>query len=540
MHLGKIKAQKLYSKSALYKRRRFMRFFDSIKNVVNNNLNYSEEYDKELDEFNFMEEGDFLFDNEKSKTIFFYAHILSVYHDKIPINIGLARECLEEDAECFFKLIFFLRDYKYGLGRKKEFRKILRIIGREFPQQFKKYIKYVPLYGRYDDLYELFYSENESEVIKLFKETLEEDLIVENPSNLAKWLKSINASNKETRRLGKRTAELMGMSICEYRRQLSFLRKKINVLETLITNNNFKRIKYGELSDKNLIKYRKLFLQKDKERFEEFIKLSKQEKKYEKIISENYIEKYNYLKFLEEFKEKSLSTELIKNELCCKYNLNLRGEWIPAILLKNEDIISRNNYYNQSMLLTLTYLSVNSNLYNGYYLRTNDSLDFKKISTKNINSVLEQIINNSISSEISLRNLFDLLLLLKIKKSADEKFYLPEGIILVAHGEDEIKELNHENKCLDSEKIALLYKDMKEKWKDFNTNIPKLKIWLIEENYKTEIKTLENGSITIIKGSGEKVFENIIKNKALNLTNITYDGLIVELLEIINSERYEI
>lgn len=514
-----------------------------ILNSFLDKIDYSEDYDTDLDELTSLEEGEFSFIHEKPKAIFFYAHILSVHYDRVPININLARECLEEDSECFFKLIFFLRDHKYGLGQKKEFRKILKILGEEYPEEFNKYISYIPIYGRYDDLYELFYSKNEETVIDLFKSRLEEDLESDNPSNLAKWLKSINASSKETRKLAKRTAELMGLSLTDYRKTLSKLRKKLNVLETLITTNNFKQIKYGELSNKNLIKYKSLFLSKDKERFEEFLNLSNNTIINTQIDSEIYFEKYKYLNLLDTIQSEKLNFQSIKEEIYLKYNLNSKNDWLPVTLFKEEDIKNKNTYFSQSMLLTLTYLSFNSNTFKNYYMKSIDTPALKKISNfeNNINLLIDEITSNSISEKISLQNLFDLLLLLKVKNSANEDFILPEGVILTLHDYSELVEIDDTNKCSVHEKIAFSYTKLKEKWEKFNFNIPKLKIWLIEENYLPQIFSLANGNVTLIKGSGEKVFENIIKNKYLtDPEKLTYEELIDELANLMEDERYKL
>lgn len=82
-------------------------------------------------------------------------------------------------------------------------------------------------------------------------------------SLLAKWLKSENASSKETRFLAKKTREYLGMTSREYRKTLSVLRERINVLERLMSAGRWQDIEFDKIPSKAGLIYRQAFARRD-------------------------------------------------------------------------------------------------------------------------------------------------------------------------------------------------------------------------------------------------------------------------------------
>ncbi|WP_317310279.1 DUF2828 family protein [Clostridium thermobutyricum] len=496
------------------------------------------EYDRELDEFDYTIQGDFLFDNEKSQTLFFYCHLLSVYYDNIDINLELARSCLEEDSEYFFKLISYLRD-KEGLGRKKEFRKILNELGDEYPLEFRKYIPHIVKYGRYDDLYEFFYGENEDLIIDIFKKTLDDDLKSNKPSTLAKWLKSINASNENTKMLGKRTSKLLGLSYIEYRKLLSHLRGKLNVVEKFMSNNEWDKIQYGNLSYSNIKKYRNSFMKNDTKRFNEFINMYKPKEVIREQKSKGFELKYEYLKALDIGIEEKKTKDIFIKEIKEIYeNLEIPEEdWLVAIALNEKNLNKKDNYYMQSVFLSNFYLCNNKKMYKDHIIKTKDIPNIKKIQNRDLKNDVINIIENSISEKISIESVFDLLLLSAVKNS-NKIFNFPSGVVFAIKSMEQLSEITNTNKRSKEEEISLLYLKMRKKWNNFGFNIPKIKIWIIKENYRNNISVLEEGKIFILEGSGEKAFKTIIQESNTGFRDFTYEEIKEEMIKILSSDRY--
>ena len=74
---------------------------------------------------------------------------------------------------------------------------------------------------------------------------------------------SQNASNKETKRLGHVLANYLNMTSREYRKTLSVLRERINVLERLMSANRWNEIEFDKIPSKAGLIYRNAFARRD-------------------------------------------------------------------------------------------------------------------------------------------------------------------------------------------------------------------------------------------------------------------------------------
>ena len=127
-----------------------------------------------------------------------------------------------EDRLLATKMAFYARNIRGGLGERRAARVIFNFLAKVHPDVMRKNIQYVPLFGRYDDLYEFVGTPVENDMWALIKEQWSLD--IDNMNNnkpislLAKWLKSVNTSSDESNRLGKLTAKNLGLSEKEYRK----------------------------------------------------------------------------------------------------------------------------------------------------------------------------------------------------------------------------------------------------------------------------------------------------------------------------------
>lgn len=179
-----------------------------------------------------------------------------------------------ENQDIATKLLFYARDVRGGLGERKVFRAILKWLANNKPSTVRKNLSYIAEYGRYDDLFVLLDTPLESAMLKLIKDTLNDDLqaMEENKevSLLAKWLPSVNASNKNTVMMGKKIAKSLDMSEKEYRTTLAKLRAYIRILENNLREKDY-TFDYSQQPSKAMFKYRKAFIRNDFERYNDFI-----------------------------------------------------------------------------------------------------------------------------------------------------------------------------------------------------------------------------------------------------------------------------
>lgn len=188
--------------------------------------------------------------------------------------ITLFKKAFEEDESYAMKCLFYNRDIRGGQGERRFFRVILKWLANNHSDAVLRNIKYIPVVGRWDDLYALDGTPLENMAYDFMKQQFLLDLICKTPSLLAKWLKSENASSKESRRLARKTIEMFGIRPKMYRKTLTTLRERIKVLEKLMSEGRFDEIEFDKIPSRAGIIYRNAFARNDmtKARYEAFIK----------------------------------------------------------------------------------------------------------------------------------------------------------------------------------------------------------------------------------------------------------------------------
>ena len=172
------------------------------------------------------------------------------------------------------RTLFYARDVRGGLGERRLFRVLLRHLAFAAPASLEKNLKFVPGYGRWDDLLVLLDTPLEVAAVRLIRAQLEKDLRAaweEKPvSLLAKWLPSVNTSSRAARRQARRLAVLFGMSEADYRRMLVRLRRRTALIENALRTRDY-TFDYAKQPSKAMFKYRAAFWRNDVERYKAFL-----------------------------------------------------------------------------------------------------------------------------------------------------------------------------------------------------------------------------------------------------------------------------
>ena len=180
-----------------------------------------------------------------------------------------------EDKVTAMKWLFFARDVRGGLGERRLFRSVFERMAVSNPEYIIPLINLVPEYGRYDDLWSLLDTELADNVMALVKKQLVEDVKAaskgENISLLAKWLPSPNASSPTTKRYAKKIFKYIGVTEREYRKTLSRLRKKLDVVERKMSARTWDTIRYEAVPSRANLIYNNAFLCNDEDRRRAFL-----------------------------------------------------------------------------------------------------------------------------------------------------------------------------------------------------------------------------------------------------------------------------
>lgn len=178
----------------------------------------------------------------------------------------LVRKAFKENPVYALKCLFYLRDVRGGQGERRFFRVAIKDLVSVDAEAVRRNLQFIPEFGRWDDLYVFVGTALEADAMKIMKDQLELDVQCKTPSLLAKWMKSENTSSRDSQRLGDVTRRYLGMSHKQYRKTLSILRARINVLERLMSEGRWDEIEFDKIPSKAGMKYKNAFARHDLER----------------------------------------------------------------------------------------------------------------------------------------------------------------------------------------------------------------------------------------------------------------------------------
>ena len=181
------------------------------------------------------------------------ADILEMYH--------AARK---EDKELADKIILYVSNIREGgLGERRIGRILLKALAfldhHKVERNFQTFVNN----SRFDCLYALEGTPAETAMWQFMKDTLLKDakaMKEGRPISLAaKWMKSINTSSAESKRLAKKFCTIAGLSEKTYRKTLAALRKYTNVVEVKMSANQWETINFEEVPSLAMKKYSAAF-----------------------------------------------------------------------------------------------------------------------------------------------------------------------------------------------------------------------------------------------------------------------------------------
>ena len=188
-----------------------------------------------------------------------------------------------ENPDLALAWLFFARDPRGGTGERRLFRVIFPRFSSRNPSVAVNLLKFIPEYGRWDDLIHVIDKTGSKIVreaaLKLLCDQLAKDIADAaegKPISLAaKWLPSENSSSRDTKRLAKLLRAAFDMTPRKYRRTLSALRRHIDVVERKMSANEWQDINYQGVPSKAMLNYRKAFLNHDEDGFQAYLEAVK-------------------------------------------------------------------------------------------------------------------------------------------------------------------------------------------------------------------------------------------------------------------------
>lgn len=189
-------------------------------------------------------------------------------------KISLFTKAFAEDSLLAMKALFNVRNIRGGAGERQAFRDILGHLARQHSNVVVKNFDNIVKFGRWDDLFVLFGTACESDMLKYISKQLAKDKktkSTESISLLAKWMPSINTSSAKTVTLAKRLAKYLELQPREYRKLLSKLRTRINVVEKQMSAQDWPSINYEQVPSRASLLYKDAFKKHDLDRYNAYL-----------------------------------------------------------------------------------------------------------------------------------------------------------------------------------------------------------------------------------------------------------------------------
>lgn len=449
------------------------------------------------------------------------------------INIFMA--AYEKDPVCAMKLLFYTRDKEEGLGERRVFRVIINHLGKINSPYLKVNINLISFFGRWDDLYSLFDTALQGDVIRLIRKQIGLDLKSENPSTLAKWLKSENASSKETKTLARKTRQALDLSSKEYRVLLSTIRKRVDIVESSISEGQWRSVKYGAISSGAMHKYHKAFLRHDRYRYIDYLNVLDSDKIGKTGLSINPKSYFPYdilkgiLKNTADF-SKTYFYELWNN--MPNHSENVGEDTIVCLGLSKR---SSNKKYKIPVYCggigTILYLlDKNRGAFKEHLITMNPKPNLIKIQGSNLLDRINEVEESSITNEINVEAVLDLILFAGIKNDIN-KNKMPKRVLFIL---DDGCKLTYINCKKHLKKTHFLHEDqyeiLKNKWSKSGYEMPEICFWRID-GYRDNSKIIvDSNNLKYASGYSNAVFKSIIRGEQI------YSKVLIE--EVLFSLRY--
>lgn len=455
--------------------------------------------------------------------------------------ILLFKNAFAENPVYALKCLFYIRDCRGGQGERRFWRVCMKWLAKQDTDAARRNIANIPLFGRWDDLYVFVGTPLEDAAFEVIKEQLALDVQCKAPSLLAKWLKSENTSSKDSRKLAQRTREYLGMTHKQYRKTLSILRERINVLERLMSAGKWDEIEFDKIPSRAGMIYKNAFARHDLERMKEdkniqsYADFAKDDTKkvnaktlypYECVAEATKLFDYSWYRSSGIKVGLNDTTRLMVN----KYWDNL-ADYFNGASFNGLAVVDTSG----SMTGTAASAPINVAISLGLYCAEKAKGPFaghyvsfasrpQLIKTEGVDFVdkVYRIYQTNLVDNTNIEATFDLLLDTAMRNGCSQDD-LPQNILIISDMEFDRARGYYRN----SSNIDTLMEKIAKKWEDYGYHMPHLIFWNVQAR-QNNIPMLGQGRISYVSGFSPSIFETLMSGKT------GYDLM----MEKLDSERY--
>lgn len=350
-----------------------------------------------------------------------------------------------------------------------------------------------------------------------------------------KWLKSENTSSKESCKLGTLTRKKLGLSAKQYRKMLSWGRKKTKVLERIMSDNDWDSIDFSKIPSRAGMIYRNAFAKHDIERqkagkatYESFIKdtstkvNAKTLYPYECVaeaVKAIHADQYGWYR-----NRPNVPLDDLNRLAVNKYWENLTDYFNGAnfngiaVVDTSGSMTGREASapINVAISLGLYCAEHNKGPFAGHYISFSSRPQW--IATEGVDfcDKVDRIYRTNLCENTDIEATFDLLLKIALRPDV-KKEDIPQNVIIISDMEFDAARQWKGNSDTLMEHIA-------DKWRTWGLKMPNLIFWNVQARQNNIPMTVKDG-ITFVSGFSPVLFEQIMKGKtAIDLMLDVLDG----------------
>lgn len=456
--------------------------------------------------------------------------------------IVLFQKAFDENPVYALKCLFYLRDARGGQGERRFFRVVTKWLADNKTTVMKRNLKYVPEFGRWDDLYAFIGTALEKDAFDLMGEQFVLDLQCKTPSLLAKWLKSENTSSAQSRALATKTRKAFGLTPREYRKSLSVLRARINVLERLMSAGQWDKIEFDKIPSKAGLVYRNAFARHDVER----MRADKDAVAYKDFMQDKNTKVNAKALYPYEVVAKATDYSGMNNGWYWSENYGRNNPIERAAINKYWDNLE--DYFNGASLDALCMIDTSGSMwgsdasapinvaisiglyaaerargpFHGHYISFSSRPQLIETYGSDFVDKVRRIYSTNLCENTNIEAAFDMLLDTAIKSHCRQSD-LPKTIIVVSDMQFDRQRSYYGNSN------ATLMENIAYKWQRAGYQMPELVYWNVQARGNNVIPMQAKDGITFVSGFSPTLFEQIMKGKT------GYDLM----MDKLNSKRYE-
>ena len=420
-------------------------------------------------------------------------------------------------------------------GERRFFRVCFNWLAKNYPELAFRNLDNIPEYGRWDDLYCVEGTELRTDAFDIIQCQLNKDLISlkegekEGVSLLGKWLKSENASAEDTKYLANQTRIALGYSHKKYRKILSALRTRINIVEKLMSEGRWEEIEFAKLPSKAGLIYRNAFAHNDliKDKYEAFIN-SKETK-----VNAATLYPYEIVKKVTDTLDYWGHTDLeeTEREVLNKYWANQDTSMFneaSSILCVCDTSGSMTSKYGTSVApidiaisLSMICAENNKSDFKNKYISFSSRPQLIEVEGIDFCDKVQRIYRQNLCENTDLKAVFDMLLNMYTSGKVNPED-MPEQLVVISD-----MEIDRGSYWRDAHRRNTEMEAIRNQWAMVGVKMPSLIYWNCSARHNNILDDPDNKDVTFVSGMSASIFESIITGKSgiqLMLDKLLYSG----------------